>query len=59
MSASLILSLGGRGFAGTMGVWLKSRAGADSVRDDVHWRRRENIALVFVLWFVEGRGYCR
>lgn len=54
MSASLILSRGGRGFAGTMGVWLKSRVGAESVRDDVRQRRRENIALMFVLWFVES-----
>lgn len=49
MSASLIFSRGGRGFAGTMGVWLKSRAEAASVRDDVHLGRRENIALVLVL----------
>lgn len=54
MSASLILSRGGRGFAGTMGVWLKSLAGAASVWDDVHQRRRENIVLVLVLWSVEG-----
>jgi hypothetical protein len=54
MSASLILSRGGSGLAGTMGVWLKSRAGAASVRDDVHQCRRESIALVLTLWFVEG-----
>lgn len=45
MSASLILSRGGRAFSGMMGVWLKSRAGAASVGDNVRQRRRDSIAF--------------
>jgi hypothetical protein len=50
MSASLIFNLGGRGFAGVIGDWLKKRTALGSL--DTARCRCGSIASV--VWFVAG-----